>query len=282
MTLDGMIGRKFNLLTVIDAVSERNSVGRVMWLCKCDCGEECVREGVKLRNGTSKSCGCLNHVVVDILGKRFGKLVVMALNPLRNKHGGAMWDCICDCGKNKTYSYQLLKNGKAVSCGCKSKEWQRIFGEQASVHGLCKHPLYKQFHGIIDRCYNPHTPNYPMYGGKGVSVCDEWRNDFKTFYDWALANGWERGMHIDKDHKAITAGVKPMLYSPEWCSVMTHFENSQRKRNSILIEYSGETHNLTEWANKLGIKKHTLLFRIERKWPLEKAFNPAKQYYTVK
>jgi len=86
---------------------------------------------------------------------------------------------------------------------------------------LITHPLYQVWAGIKDRCYNTNCKTFNRYGGRGVVICEEWKNNFKKFYDWAINNGWEQGLEIDKDVKAKELGIPPLLYSPEMCCFVT-------------------------------------------------------------
>ena len=88
-------------------------------------------------------------------------------------------------------------------------------------HGLSKHPLYKVWMDMICRCHVPSHPNYNWYGLKGVTVCEEWRNSAQSFIEWALSNGWKRGLDLDKD--TLVKGNK--VYSPSTCKFISHREN---------------------------------------------------------
>ncbi len=111
-------------------------------------------------------------------------------------------------------------------------------------HGLSRHPLYKILKEIKRRCYSEKSINYQNYGAKGVRVCDEWLNNFKSFYDWAIKNNWERGKEIDKDIK----GGDKKLYSPETCSIVTRSQNARKRTDNHYITYNGETKSLVEWC----------------------------------
>jgi len=108
------------------------------------------------------------------------------------------------------------------------------------------------------RCYNQKYKKYKNYGGKGVSVCDEWRNDFMAFYNWAINNGWEKGLHIDKDIKGGN------IYSPQNCSIVTAKQNHNHTVSSIFIEHGGETHTISEWCDIYGIKPQRTWSRYRR------------------
>lgn len=124
----------------------------------------------------------------------------------------------CECGKEKAIiGYSVIK-GITTSCGCYHK---KRASESNTTHGLRNDPLYKVWAGMLERCSNPNNTRYQNYGGRGVSVCEEWKSDFKCFYDWAMSNGYKKGLQIDKDKNGTG-----LLYCPEYCCFITNKENS--------------------------------------------------------
>lgn len=109
------------------------------------------------------------------IGDKFGRLVVKKIAG-KTKQGGNKWYCICDCGKHKTVSGGNLYSGHTKSCGCLNTE--RII-----THGMSKSPTYRIWEGIIGRCCNPKDTTYNGYGGRGITVCKEWRESFETFFN---------------------------------------------------------------------------------------------------
>lgn len=139
-------------------------------------------------------------------------------------------------------------------------------------HGLIKHPLYTVWNNIKRRCYEEKNVRYKDYGARGVVMCDEWKNDFISFYNWCITNDWQKGLEIEKDIKALEAGIEPKMYSPEWCSIITHKKNSNARRNSIIIEFRGERFmSLSELADRLNLPRRLLYERIKRGWGIKKA-----------
>ena len=130
-------------------------------------------------------------------------------------------------------------------------------------HYLSTHPAYRIWAGIKKRCYNSNDPTYADYGALGVIMCPEWKDNPEAFILWALKNGWEKGLQIDKDIIAAKIGIPPLLYSPETCLVVTRKENCNQRRNSRMIEYGGEKKTLTQWSEILGIKHTTLTMRLK-------------------
>jgi len=120
-------------------------------------------------------------------------------------------------------------------------------------HGLVSHPLNSMWCGMKERCLNQNSDNYKWYGGRGISVCDKWM-EFKPFYDWAIANGWEPGLTIDRIN---TDGD----YSPENCRFITHKQQCRNRRTNNAITLDGETHIQCEWEEILHLPK-----KIIAKW----------------
>ena len=115
------------------------------------------------------------------------------------------------------------------------------------------------------RCYNEPTDNYYLYGGRGIEICPEWKEDFQTFYDWAINNGYDETLTIDR----IDSND---MYSPENCRWSDNTEQQRNKRNNRLITFNGETHCLAEWAEITGINRSTISDRIDKyDWPIERA-----------
>ena len=170
---------------------------------------------------------------------------------------------ICDCGAKKEFNLYALQNGSCISCGCYQLEKAAIAG---ITHGLTKHPLHVVWRMMSRRCYKPKATSYNQYGGRGITICDEWRNDFKAFYDWAMANGWEKGLQIDrKDNDGH--------YDPGNCRVVTKKTNTRNRECTWFIEYNGEKKPLGEWCEIFKIPYNNANARIRKGWPLEKVFN---------
>lgn len=188
---------------------------------------------------------------------------------ITGKHAKAIYKCIC--GVEKEISIYPVQKGIVISCGCYHKELH-------TKHGLLKHPLYSIWYHVKERCYSINAKKYPDYGARGVRMCDEWLNDFKSFYDWSIANGWKKGLQLDKDIKAMAIGIEPMLYSPEFCQFVTCIENNNAKRNNRFIEYNGRRETLTNWGKEYNISLRTLDRRLGGSTKINDAsiFKPAR------
>ena len=132
--------------------------------------------------------------MIDLTGKVFGKLTV--IEPCGNIGKHKAWLCKCECGNKKVIRSDHLVYGQTQSCGCYENS-SRQSGNNLK-HGRSKTRLYKIYLGIKKRCLNPNSHAYENYGGRGIKVCDEWLNNFVVFYDWALSNGYDDNLSIDR------------------------------------------------------------------------------------
>ena len=191
-------------------------------------------------------------------GQRFGNLV--ALNIIgRDKHRNVLWQCKCDCGNTSVVAASDLK--KTKSCGClKAKS----LIERNTTHGQSKSHLYKVWAGMKQRCENPSSKRYLDYGGRGISLCSEWRN-FISFFEWAKTHGYQVGLDIDRiDNNGN--------YSPENCRFVTRAKNNRNKRSNAMVEFSGSVKPLVEWSEQFGIDPKIAWKRLNRGWSAEETF----------
>lgn len=174
----------------------------------------------------------------------------------------------CRCGSVKTYKVGNLVNGTTKSCGCyrQSEEYKKIHGAWNKTHGLSKTSLYHVWQNMKKRCYNPACTYYEHYGGRGVTVCDEWKNSFEAFRDWALANGYQEGLELDKDIIPVKLGIPAMIYSPEMCCFTTGKNNCRSRRSTRWITYKGDKKSLAEWVEILKLHPSTFKNKLRDGW----------------
>ena len=194
----------------------------------------------------------------DITGERFDRWT--ALEPSIYKNGQQYWKCRCDCGNVGDVSVYSLINGRSHSCGCKAQE-NRI--ACATTHGQSKTRLYRIWKGMRRRCYNPNDNVYRFYGGRGITVCDEW-GTFPPFHDWAYQNGYDDTAtgHACTLDRIDCNGP----YSPEncrWADVEMQHTNTRRTRR---ITIDGETHIMRDWSAISGVPKPTIHRRLQCGW----------------
>ena len=270
-------GQRFGRLVAVEYL------GRSKWRCKCDCGGETIATGTNLKNGNTRSCGCLQRDIVrshhsDLVGKRFGKLVVTEYlgnkmwrcvcdcgniteestkrlqkyavpscgcevekrhekaNLLGKRFGRLLvtekiepgrWKCKCDCGNETIVRAGGLTSGKTRSCGCLKDE---LASERLTTHGETGSRLYYVWTGMKQRCTNPNHKSYESYGGRGITVCDEWLHDYEAFRKWAIESGYDE---TAPTHQCSIDRIdNDKGYSPDNCRWATASEQrvNSRKR----------------------------------------------------
>ena len=198
---------------------------------------------------------------VDKAGQKFGRLTVLSYAG-RDERNVVMWLCKCDCGNFvNVRGYELGR--KTNSCGCLKRE---IFGSGKSSfkHGMSETRLYRIWASMKTRCYVKNRDSYRYYGGRGIKVCDEWKTSFKSFSEWALSNGYNDNLTLDRidfdgDYEAGN------------CRWVTVIEQQSNKRNNVFLEVDGEKHTMSEWSRIIGGNRHLVEARLRSGWSVEKA-----------
>jgi len=213
-----MIGRKFGRLTVLEDSGKRASHSKIIWKCICTCGNLKEVNTRNLREGRTKSCGCLLKPE-DLTGKKFGRLTVIKYSGKRYPKSKFIWLCICDCGNKTEVRGEYLKSGITKSCGCIRIE--RMREGPRRMHGESKTRLHRIWAGMNTRCYRKNGDSYKHYGARGIKVCPPWLNDFLNFKSWALSHGYQKNLTIDRiNHNGN--------YEPKNCQFLTASENSKK------------------------------------------------------
>ncbi len=251
-----LTGQRFGRLTVIKRFpNDKNN--SATWLCKCDCGNTKIVRGIDLTRGMTKSCGCFRHEfrTQDFTGMRFGKLTVLRKITTNGGHG-TLWECQCDCGNIVSVRHDSLKTGHTSSCGCYNKS-----GKSHIRHGKTNTRIHRIWNAMKQRCTNPNCKAWKNYGGREITICDEWngKDGFENFYEWSSLHGYTDELTIDR----IDVNGN---YCPENCRWVTRKEQQNNRRANVVITYNNEKHTLTEWADILGVNSATLINRHRLGW----------------
>jgi len=195
-------------------------------------------------------------------GDKYSRLTI--IKEIEKKQYNRQFLCKCDCGNETTVSSSQLLKGDAKSCGCLRREVtaQRNRKEK-TTHGLSKTRVYGIWERMLSRCSNSEDKNYCNYGARGIKVCDEWK-DVTIFYDWAISNGHQKGLTIERIDNDGN-------YEPNNCKWIPRKDQNKNRRMNRQITYKGETKNLTEWSKVTGINRKTLETRLKNGWVVERA-----------
>lgn len=185
---------------------------------------------------------------MDLVGVIFERLTVLEKDPLRDSNGSSKWICKCICGTIKSISQRSLRSGATRSCGCLNREI-------CTTHGLSDHRLYSIYSSMKERCVNPEADSYKYYGGRGITICDYWLEDFINFYNDMLPT-YKEGLELDR-----IDGDKD--YSKDNCRWITHqqnLHNTKKRKGSSL--YKGVSKN-----KKSGVYQASI-FKDGKTYPL--------------
>ena len=211
--------------------------------------------------------------VRNICGKRFGRLVVVGFAGLYPPRHTALWLCLCDCGKTKTTQTIYLREGTVRSCGCLHDE--NLTHGIRTTHGQSYTPMFKIWSGIKNRCYNKKEPMYPYYGGRGIRVCDRWRNSFTAF----LA---DMGKRPTSKHQLDRFPDNNGDYRPGNCRWVIRKYNMRNKRSNRRLAFDGKSLCVSEWAELTGICFGTIHSRLARGWSIEQALTSPVEPLSVR
>lgn len=252
-------GEKFGFLTVIKEVAPNiipsGQINRRV-LCKCDCGEMSKKQIGNLKNGKSTHCGCKKKIEIK-KGDRYGRLIIMK-EIFDSSY--RMFKCLCDCGKLTIVSRNHLRNGHTTSCGCKKQE---------KKHGMCNTKTYIAWAGMIQRCINPKSIRFEAYGGRGILVCQRWKDSFENF----LEDMGEVPTEMSLDRVNNNGN-----YYKENCRWAGNKDQARNKRTNRLISMNGKTQPVICWAEELNMNASTIGTRLFKKWDPVRALTEPIRY----
>lgn len=191
------------------------------------------------------------------IGEKHSRLLVLHLAEPKINSTGKIFRrvfCRCECGVIKEYDLSKLRSVHVKSCGCLNDEIRK---SAKTTHGVCKEKLYAVWKTMVSRCTNVKVNCYKRYGGRGISVCDEWM-DVIVFINWAKDNGYSDGLQIDRINNDGN-------YCPENCRWVTHLINSKNTSKNVIIVYDGKEMILKDWAKHLNVSYHSIHRYIRQK-----------------
>lgn len=191
---------------------------------------------------------------LDLIGQKFGRLLVLEKLQQRDAHKKVVWRCKCDCGKLHDINTKSLRSSNVQSCGC-------LRTEKATKHGMRNTRTYRIWNQMRNRCENPNHIYYRLYGGKNIKVCSRWKN-FKNFYA-------DMGAAPDELTLERVNGSKG--YSKANCKWATRKQQAINRSSTVFITFQNETYCVSDWARKIGIRQDTLRYRLKQGWSIEKA-----------
>lgn len=205
--------------------------------------------------------------IKDLTGKRFGRLTVLGLDVNQDTRK-TFWECQCDCGKIITTRSDRLQSGRVKSCGCYKKEQDARNVSKNHKHKMSGTRIYHEWQGMKARCYNENDSRYSDWGGRGIKVCDQWKNDFSSFYDWSIKNGYQENKTIDRINNDGN-------YEPSNCRWATMKEQSNNRRSNINITIGNTTKTLTQWCEVFDIdyKKVNRRYKRNPNMPIDRLFS---------
>lgn len=182
-------------------------------------------------------------------GKKFGKLTAIKEMPLTE---GKKWLFECDCGNKLIALKYNVTTGHTKSCGCLKTK-----------HGLYYTRLHRIWAGIKERCFNKNDIHYKRYGGRGITMCNSWKENFICFYNWAIENGYKDTLTIDRINNDYN-------YCPENCRWASKEQQARNRKNNKFFNFNKETHCASEWEKILGFPRCTIYNRTKLGWNFEK------------
>lgn len=221
---------------------------------------------------------------IDLSGQRFGRLTVICRsdqkrNRTRSRAPSFKWLCKCDCGNDTHLSADSLKSKTrtTISCGCFGRE--RRFqpgrpGKGSPTHGLSRHPLYQTWKSMIGRCTDQKDREWTNYGGRGITVCDEWTGNIglvRFIQDMGERPSLTRPREFSIERRDNNSG-----YSLHNCKWATNTEQTRNSRQNVILTFRGESLCVTAWAERIGIGHHALRKRLKLGWSVERALTSPK------
>ncbi len=198
---------------------------------------------------------------VESIDQQYGRLLVQRIE----RRGGRTYGiCLCECGENKVVLLSHVRCGDTRSCGCLQREVAKAAtAARNTTHGATRTPTFVVWKNMLSRCANPNATEFALYGGRGITVCERWRNSFAAF----LADVGERPGRDCSIDRIDNSGN----YEPANCRWATRTEQGRNRRTNHVLTHDGRTQPLVAWAEECGISHATIRHRLNRGWSVERA-----------
>lgn len=246
---EDLSGKRFCKIVVIGVAKTLGS--KKYWDCICDCGREWMVRGDALISKVKpvKSCGCKPRK--DLLGSTIGRLTVLRRSVIDKRK----WVCLCSCGNMTEVFGSNLSRIHTTSCGCLHSE---TTSNRNSTHGMTNTTEFGIWQSMKQRCYDENCEAYKDYGGRGVVVCDRWRNSFEDFF-------LDVGLRPSSKHSLDRHPNNDGNYEPTNFRWATKRQQAQNRRDNVVVEYNGEKMALAEFASRFDIKGTSIYSHIKKK-----------------
>lgn len=267
--LQKYIGRKSGKLTVIDTFRKRYS-GKVniMCVCMCECGNKYTIKASEFNANKYSSCGCdkprsnrlrENRLETNYLHKTYNGITIIGIVDREKK----IVKCQCKCGNIFDCCVHDLTSGNPI-IGCnkcpdfKGTKRQKFIRKTVSKYNILpKNALTSIYYFMKERCYNPNSKDYRFYGAKNIKICNQWLEDKDNFIEWALQNGYKRGLTIDRINSCKD-------YCPENCRWVDFYTQANNRKSNVRYFYNNEYLTLSQIARKYNLNENTLRSRIRQ------------------
>lgn len=191
----------------------------------------------------------------SFIGTKQGHLTVLS-HFKKGKNNANYFRCQCDCGRIAEIRVNHFIHDNQTTCGRFHKKYE---------NSKIGYALYSAWNSLCRRCFNPKHHKYYRYGARGITVCDQWKNDYNSFYNWSIQNGYQLGLSLDRINNDGN-------YEPSNCRWTTRKKQQRNMCRNKIITYKNQTYCLAEWCEKLNLKYKTINSRLHKGWSIERAF----------
>lgn len=243
------------------------------WLVECvECGRTVYQSPSRVRNEAPVKCTCQfnygKYNSPEWAGQKHNYLTI-------KEYADGYFTCVCDCGRETRVKPTNLFDGKVKTCGNKDCEYFYSLNYQAD--GLSSERLYGIWHGMKARCYNPSSTSYETYGGRGIGICQEWRENYKVFREWALSHGYADDLSIDRidndggyhpeNCRWITIAEQQTNKHPPYTFARRGAKKRKRKLSKMkhVWTINGETKSAIDWCAEYGLSVPMVMYRVKTK-----------------